>query len=121
MRERRSADARNTGKARPLDYLNELESRGRRWHSFVALLRDGRWLTRSRIFGYATALIAATVAVMTWVLSGRGMADPMGRPIGTDFLRLWTASYALLNGQQSAIYELARFFALEHAVTQPGT
>ena len=40
------------------------------------------------------------------------MADPMGRPIGTDFLRLWTASYALLNGEGRAIYQSGAFFAL---------
>jgi hypothetical protein len=78
-------------------------------------------LTRGRIFGYSTALIAGTVAVMTWVLTGNGIADPMGRPVGTDFLRLWTASYALLNGDGLAIYEPDAFFALEQAVTQPGT
>jgi hypothetical protein len=49
------------------------------------------------------------------------MADPMGRPVGTDFLRLWTASYALLNGEERAIYDPDVFFALERTVTQPAT
>jgi alpha-1,2-mannosyltransferase len=93
----------------------------RRWQPVLAFLRDAPWLTRGRIFGYPTALIAGTVAVITWVLSGHGIADPMGRPIGTDFLRLWTASYALLNGEARAIYDPAAFFALEQAVTQPAT
>jgi hypothetical protein len=66
-------------------------------------------------------LIAGTVAVMTWTLSGHGVADPMGRPVGTDFLRLWAASYALLHDQARAIYDPAAFFALERAVTQPAT
>jgi alpha-1,2-mannosyltransferase len=92
-----------------------------RWQSFVAFLRDASWLTRGRIFGYSTALIAGTVAVMTWVLSGHGMADPMGRPVGTDFLRLWAASYALLNGEGWAIYPPDAFYSLERAVTQPAT
>src|SRR5438270_13838747 len=84
-----------------------------RWQSFLAFLRDAPWLTRGRIFGYSTALIAGTVAVMTWVLSGHGMADPVGRPVGTDFLRLWTASYALLDGGERAIYNPDAFFSLE--------
>jgi hypothetical protein len=58
---------------------------------------------------------------MAWVLSGHGMADPMGRPVGTDFLRLWTASYALLKGEVHAIYEPGAFFAMEQALTQPAT
>jgi hypothetical protein len=49
------------------------------------------------------------------------MADPMGRPVGTDFLRLWTTSYALLDGEERAIYDPDAFFVLERAVTQPGT
>jgi alpha-1,2-mannosyltransferase len=91
------------------------------WRSFLAFLRDATWLTRGRVFGYSTALIAGTITVMAWVLSGHGMADPMGRPVGTDFLRLWTASYALLNGEGRAIYDPDAFFALERAVTQPPT
>jgi alpha-1,2-mannosyltransferase len=97
-----------------------MSGRGR-WQSFLAVLRDAPWLTRGRIFGYTTTLIAGTVAVTAWVLSGNGIADPMGRPIGTDFLRLWTASYALLNGAERAIYDPAAFFALERTVTQPAT
>lgn len=93
----------------------------RKRQAFLALLRDAPWLTRGRIFGYSTALIAGTVAVMAWALSGHGMADPVGRPVGTDFLRLWTASYALLNGEERAIYGPDAFFALERAVTQPAT
>jgi hypothetical protein len=89
--------------------------------AFLAFLRDAPWLSRGRIFGYSAALIAGTVAVMTWVLSGHGIADPMGRPIGTDFLRLWTASYALLNGEGRVIYQPEAFFALEQVVTQPVT
>jgi alpha-1,2-mannosyltransferase len=91
------------------------------WRSFLAFLREAPWLTPSRIFWYSTALIAGTVAVTAWVLSGHGMTDPMGRPVGTDFLRLWTASYALLNGEERALYDPNAFFALERAVTQPPT
>jgi alpha-1,2-mannosyltransferase len=112
-----------------VDSVNALQNRppgqvlpGRhRWWLVLAFFRDAWWLTRRRVIWYSTALIAGTVAVMTWVLSGHGMADPMGRPVGTDFLRLWTASYALISGQERAIYDPNAFFALERAVTQPPT
>jgi alpha-1,2-mannosyltransferase len=112
-----------------VDRANALEDRAsgqflparHRGSLFLAFFRDARWVTRTRVFRYSTALIAGTIAVMTWVLSGHGIADPMGRPIGTDFLRLWTASYALLNGGEPAIYDPNAFFALERAVTQPPT
>jgi len=109
------------GKGFDNDFAASSLNGGRRWRAFLAFLRDTPWLTRSRILGYSMALIAGTVAVMTWALSGHGIADPMGRPVGTDFLRLWTASYALLNGQARTIYEPDTFFALERAVTQPAT
>jgi alpha-1,2-mannosyltransferase len=120
----RALGERNKTNSCIIGYPKQSESHpaGRRsWQSFRALVRDAPWLTRGRIFGYSTALIAGTVAVMTWVLTGNGIADPMGRPVGTDFLRLWTASHALLNGDGLAIYEPDAFFALEQAVTQPGT
>jgi alpha-1,2-mannosyltransferase len=112
-----------------VEYAKLLESQpagrfsrgGHRRGSFPAFVRDASWLTRRRIVWYSTAWIAGTVAVMGWALSGHGMADPMGRPVGTDFLRLWTASYALLNGEERAIYDPSAFFALERAVTQPPT
>jgi hypothetical protein len=113
-----AAERSKASESRPAGWFTS--GRGK-WQAVLAFLRDAPWLTRSRVIGYSTALIAGTVAVMTWVLSGHGMADPMGRPIGTDFLRLWTASYALLNGEERAIYDPDAFFALEQAVTQPGT
>ena len=90
-------------------------------NQLIVFLRDAPWLTKGRVRGYSAALIAGTVAVMGWALSGNGMADRLSRPVGTDFLRLWTASYALLNGEERAIYDPAGFFALEQAVTQPPT
>ena len=101
--------------------LMSFANRSCRWRSLLAFLRDAPWMTRGRLFGYSTALIAGTIAVMTWVLTGHGMADPIGRPVGTDFLRLWTASCALLNGEERSIYQPDAFFALEQAVTQPST
>src|SRR5262249_12706445 len=108
----------NTTRSHSVGWSKDSENKRR---SFLAFLRDAPWLRPGRIFGYSTALIAGTVAVMVWALSGRGTADPMGRPVGTDFLRLWTASYAVLHSETRAIYNPAAFFALEQAVTQPST
>src|SRR5260370_42312526 len=88
-----------------------------KWRFVLAFLRDARWLTRSRIIGYSTALIAGTVAVMTWVLSGHVTAVPAGRPLGTDFPGLWPAPHALLHGQEREVYQLAALSPLEAAVT----
>src|SRR5215471_11087888 len=99
----------NTTRSRSIGWSKGGENKQR---SFLAFLRDAPWLTQGRLFGYSTALIAGMTVVMIWALSGHGTADPMGRPVGTDFLRLWTASYALLHGETRAIYDPAAFFVL---------
>jgi Glycosyltransferase family 87 len=96
-------------------------SRNFRLRPVLEFVRDAPWLTQGRVFGYSTVLIVATIAIMTWVVNGHGMTDPMGRPIGTDFLSFWTASYAVLDGKTRTVYDPAAFFALEQSVTQPAT
>lgn len=66
--------------------------------------REASWLNRRRVRDYAILLILGQLALVVWVLSGRGLTDPAGRPIGTDFLSFWTVSWALLHGNVAAIY-----------------
>jgi alpha-1,2-mannosyltransferase len=81
----------------------------------VALVRDAAWLTRGRLFGYAAILIAVSVAVIGWSLTGHGINDPAGRPVGTDFVSFWTVSSALVHGNERAIYSPEALAALEQA------
>ncbi len=76
-------------------------------------LRDAAWLTRERVRGYATLLVIASAATTVWLLTGHGGDDPLGRPVGTDFVSFWTVSWALLHGQEKAIYTPAALAALE--------
>ena len=82
----------------------------------VRFLRNGAWLTPERVRGYSVALITASLAVVVWLFSGHGANDPMGRPIGTDFLQFWSASWALLHGQTRIIYDPAAFDSLERRI-----
>jgi alpha-1,2-mannosyltransferase len=57
--------------------------------------------------------------LITWTLTGNGLVDPLGHPIGTDFLTFWTVSRALLTGNEHAVYIPAALAALEQAAMQP--
>jgi alpha-1,2-mannosyltransferase len=61
----------------------------------LALLSDARWLDKRRLRDYATMLIIVYVASALWALAGHGIDDPLGHPVGTDFLSFWTVSSAL--------------------------
>ena len=76
-------------------------------------LRKAAWLTRARVRGYSTLLVAAWSVTIAWLLLGHGANDPLGRPIGTDFVSFWTVSWALLHGQEKAIYTPEALAALE--------
>jgi alpha-1,2-mannosyltransferase len=84
--------------------------------SVLVFLRDAPWLTQGRLFGYSTAMVAASIAVIGWVLAGHGGDDPLGHPVGTDFVDLWTVSWALHHGREGAVYAPAALMALEQEV-----
>lgn len=82
----------------------------------TGFLREAVWLTRRRVFSYATILIAASAAIIGWTLTGHGINDPLGRPVGTDFVSFWTVSSALIHGDERAIYSPDTLAVLEQAV-----
>jgi hypothetical protein len=45
--------------------------------------------TRGRLFGYATMLVATSLAIIAWMLMGHRITDPAGGPAGRHgFLQL---------------------------------
>lgn len=79
-------------------------------------LRDGGWITRRRIRTYALLLIGASLAAGAWFLSGRGIRDPAGRPVGTDFLSFWSVSAALWRGRLALVYDPPALAAWERSL-----
>jgi hypothetical protein len=69
----------------------------------LSLLRDAPWLTERRVRAYAAILIAFDLFAIAWALTGSGINDPSGKPIGTDFVSFWTVSAALNHGEAAAI------------------
>jgi glycosyl transferase family 87 len=83
----------------------------------LSLLRDAPWLTARRVRDYAAILIAFDLLAIAWALTGSGINDPSGKPIGTDFLSFWTVSFALHHGEAAAIYQPLHLAALEQFLT----
>lgn len=80
----------------------------------VAPVRNSTWVTRERLFTYSLTIIAVSAAIISWTLAGRGINDPAGRPVGTDFVSFWTVSSALLTGNEHLIYSPESLTILEH-------
>src|SRR6185312_1412544 len=86
----------------------------------LSLLRDAPWLTERRVRAYAAILIAFDLFAIAWALTGSGINDPSGKPIGTDFVSFWTVSTALRHGEAAAIYQPLHLAALEQPLTGRG-
>jgi alpha-1,2-mannosyltransferase len=97
----------------PVEIATHMAMRSSKPSPLLATLRDASWLTRRRVRDYATILIAVYAIAILWGLSGRGINDPLGRPVGTDFLSFWTVSAALHRGETGAIYAAQKLAALE--------
>jgi len=55
-------------------------------------LRSGEWLTATRARAYALILLATCgLAIIGWLAISRGLIDPNGKPIGTDFSNVHAA------------------------------
>src|SRR3546814_6071804 len=80
-------------------------------------LRDADWLDRepARVYRLMLALLL-TAAWVGWIALSRSGLDPVGKPLGTDFLSFWTASELALGGHPAAPYVVAIHSAAQIAL-----
>ena len=77
-----------------------------RYPAGVAWLRDAAWLGRHRATAYSKIVVFAFLAIaIAWLYAGDGSIDPMGKPVGTDFVSFWAASSLALGGTPAAAYD----------------
>jgi hypothetical protein len=72
------------------------------------------WLDEARVTGYAcifAGLFALTTVV--WIALSPGLIDPNGKPIGTDFMTVWSAGKLALGGEPAAAYDYARHLEVQ--------
>jgi Glycosyltransferase family 87 len=79
-------------------------------------LRSGEWLTAARARAYALILLATCgLAIIGWLAVSRGLIDPNGKPIGTDFSNVYAAGELTWQGKPADAYDPALQHAAEKA------
>ncbi len=61
------------------------------------------------------AAYLAFFAHRTLSVAGPGLLNPLGRPLGSDFVQYWATSALALAGEPAAAYDPVRLLAAEHA------
>lgn len=82
-----------------------------------AAVRTGDWLTASRVRGYSLIVLALGVAMLVGLaISGDGLSDYQGRPLGTDFSNVYAAGQWVLDGRPEAPYSPALQHEMEKRI-----
>ena len=84
----------------------------------LVALRDAPWLTPERARGYALLFLALfAAAALGWAGASRGGLDPLGKPLGTDFMSFWTAARLALSGGPQQVYDVGVHAAVHFVPT----
>ncbi|HMB48777.1 MAG TPA: DUF2029 domain-containing protein, partial [Afifellaceae bacterium] len=71
-------------------------------------IRTGSWLTAERLRVYVILLsVASLLGITVLWLTGSGLTDSAGRPIGTDFANPYSAGTMAQRGEAAAAYDYA--------------
>jgi hypothetical protein len=75
------------------------------------------WLNRERLTVYPRLIVAAYLIFYAYlILTGSGLIDREGFPVGRDFSHYWVASSLTLSGEPAAVYDYPRMEATRTAV-----
>ena len=84
---------------------------------FIGILRDGSWLTLERARLWALAVLIASLAGVTYILTtAHGLNDYQGRPLGTDFSNVYAAGTYVLEGRPALPFDAPTQYAREQAI-----
>ncbi len=82
---------------------------------------DQHWLNQRRLIAYPRIIVPVYVLVaIGWVLMSVDLVDPLGKPLGYDFITFWAASLLTLSGRAVDAYDLQLISAAEQ-VAVPGS
>ena len=77
-------------------------------------LARASWLDEPRITAYARIFVVMfALATIGWIALSPGLIDPNGRPIGTDFMTVWSAGQLALSGEPAAAYDYMRHLEVQ--------
>jgi hypothetical protein len=82
-----------------------------------AAVRTGDWLTASRVRGYSLIVLVLGIAMLVGLaVSGDGLSDYQGRPLGTDFSNVYAAGHWVLEGRPEAPFSPALQHEMEKRI-----
>jgi len=82
-----------------------------------AAVRTGDWLTASRVRGYSLVVLALGIVMLVGLaVSGDGLSDYQGRPLGTDFSNVYAAGQWVLEGRPEAPFSPALQHEMEKRI-----
>jgi hypothetical protein len=87
----------------------------------VDTLRQARWIGRERVLRWGALGTVAALAVLGWTIFihlTAGVADPVGRQLGSDFMNFWSGA-RLAGSQPWLAYEPETFNALVKSLIGP--
>jgi alpha-1,2-mannosyltransferase len=80
----------------------------------ASIFSEARWLNAKRVAMYARLIVALNVGAILVVLAlSPNFIDPMGKPVGTDFVGFWAAGRMAIEGHALEVYEAGRHFEAE--------
>jgi hypothetical protein len=92
-----------------------------RFEKFRKHLETGDWLTPERMRNYALLIgVMSAIGLAALWVSGAGLVDRFGRPIGTDFANPYTAGLMALDGSAARIYDFIAHEQVQRAFFNGG-
>jgi alpha-1,2-mannosyltransferase len=80
------------------------------------IFSDASWINTKRITVYTRLIVALYALLMlVWLALSPSLIDPNGKPVGTDFMNVWTAGKMVLNSQAASVYDYNQHFAVQKA------
>ena len=87
--------------------------------NLILSLKSGDWVTVERLRVYSwTLLFFWFCAIATVVLTAQGGLDFLGRPLGTDFVNVWSAGRMVLDGRAIDVYDPSLHHLVQQAAFQ---
>jgi hypothetical protein len=77
-------------------------------------LKRAAWLDEERVTGYARIFVCLYLAMaVVWIALSPNLIDPNGKPLGTDFMNVWSAGKLALAGEPGAAYEYGPHYEVQ--------